>query len=256
MSTNNENKKNIRLGIIIFFAFAVLISILSLVDFDVLYAKLSGPIKIDEPEYTDADFYAPDYEANILQDPRYLALDRTLTWIQDGVSEKLSDNNYEKYHEIGILVHNYFEAMISGNASAYNNLFSESYKKDKDNYVPDRFPMQRVYEMTAEVLSHTMLEKGASEAVIKLSYKIQGNDGTVRRDVLSDSCVPIDITVFVDAAGNAEIRSITRYFGGDPLEQGKLPIALAVVLVVIPLLLIAGFGFAIYRILKRKKKAK
>ena len=191
-----------------------------------------------------------------MQDPSYLALDRTLTWVQDGLSEKLTDDNYQKYHELGVLVHNYFDSLITGDAEAYRELFSDSYINKEENYVPAQFPMQRVYEMTAEVLSHTMLEKGTSEAVIKLSYKIQGNDGTVRQDMLSDSNVPIDITVYVDATGRAEIRSVARYFTGERLDNTKLPIALAVVLVVIPLLLILGFAIVIYRILKRKKKAK
>ena len=252
MNNKQTNKHRVKIGVIIFFGFAVLLAVLSMIDFDSLYAKLSGPTKIPVPEYTDENFYEPDYETDILNDPAYLALDRTLTWVEDGVSEKLFDNNYEKFHEEGILVHDYFESLINGNAAAYNQLFSSAYKKEYGTQ--DKFPMQRVYEMEAEVLSRSAVLKGGIDLVIKLSYKIQGNDGTVRRDMLSDSCVPIDIHVFVSAGGNAQIQSVTHYYGGEPLEGAKMPVALAVILVTIPTLMIIGFAVLVIWILRRKKK--
>ena len=97
MNNKQTNKHRVKIGVIIFFGFAVLLAVLSMIDFDSLYAKLSGPTKIPVPEYTDENFYEPDYETDILNDPAYLALDRTLTWVEDGVSEKLFDNNYEKF---------------------------------------------------------------------------------------------------------------------------------------------------------------
>ncbi|MBE6638590.1 MAG: hypothetical protein E7616_03920 [Ruminococcaceae bacterium] len=253
MKENEKSKRRIKIGITVFFVFAVVIALLSMIDFDVLYAKISGPTKIPEPEYADEDFYIADYTTDILSDPVYLELDRTLTWVEDGVSEKLSDNNYEKYHEPGILVHNYFESLIHGDADAYNALFSADYKKKFG--VQENFPMQRVYEMKAEVLSSNLTDDGGRDYVIKLSYKIQGNDGTVRHDMLSDSIVPIDIKVHVTAGGYTEILSVTKYYGGDPLEGPKFPIALAIVLIAVPILLIAAFTILVVWIIRRKKKA-
>lgn len=253
MSNRETNKRRIKIGLTIFFGFAVLLALLTMIDFDGLYAKFTDPVTLEGPEYDDEEFYEPDFNTNILDDPLYLGLDRTLTWVEDGVSEKLFDNNYQKYHEEGQLVHDYFESLINGNAAAYNQLFSAQYKKKHG--VQQEFPMQRIYEMKAEVLSSTPIDGGGKNLVIKLSYKIQGNDGTVRRDVLSDSCVPIDIKVFVSAAGNAEIQSVSHYYIGDRIENPKMPIILAVVLISIPVVLIIAFAVLVIWILRRKKKA-
>lgn len=254
MNDNKQNKRRVKIGIAVFFAFSVLIALLTMIDFDVLYAKLTGPVELSKPEFEEDDFYVPDYETDILSDPSYLALDRALLWSENGVSEKLTDNNYQKFHEEGVLIHDYFESLVMGDADRYNALFSRAYIKKYGKQ--DSFPMQRVYEMEAEVLSRTVdAESGGANLVIKIGYKIAANDGTVRRDMISDMKVPIDLNVYVSPAGRAEIRSVTQYFSGDPLETATLPIVLAILIVAVPIILVVGFVVLVIFILRRKKKA-
>ena len=249
--TNLNKKKKIKAGIVVFFAFAVLIALLTLIDFEALYVKLSGSVEVNTPSYSKEDFYPADYYTDILVDPVYLETDRTLTWVENGLTEKLLDNDYQKYDAEGELVHRYFRSLIEGNANAYNALFSPEYIKK--NGLQSDFPMQRVYEMTATVLERSEDNAGAEFLTIKLGYKIQRNDGTVRDDVLSDSCVPIDIKVSIPAGGSAQILSIGRYYDGESLKYPSLPIFWAVILLAIPVLMIAGFVLTVIYIIKKRK---
>ncbi len=254
MNDNKQNKRRVKIGIAVFFAFSVLIALLTMIDFDVLYAKLTGPTELFKEEFDDDQFYVPDYETNILTDPEYLDLDRELLWSENGITEKLHDNNYEKYHEEGVLVHDYFESLITGDSDRYNALFSQEYIKKYGKQDP--FPMQRVYDMEAEVLSRsTDAKTGGINLVIKIGYKIQANDGTVRRDMISDMKVPLDLNIYVAPTGRAEIRSVTQYFSGDRLDMAKLPIIIAILLVAVPVILVVGFAIVVVYILKKKKKA-
>lgn len=254
MSKKNvdKNKKRVKIGIIIFFGFAVLTALLAMIDFEALYLKLSGPVEVETPTYSEEDFYPADYYTDIMIDPVYLETDRTLTWCENGITEKLIDNNYHKYKEAGDLVYRYYQSLIKGDAKAYNALFSEKYKKE--NGVQDDFPMQRVYDMKVTVLERSEDNIGAENLTIKMEYKIQRNDGTVRNDMLSDMCVPIDIRVTVPAGGSARIESITRYYDGNSLKYPSLPVFWAIVLLAIPIIMIGAFVVLVVIILKKKKK--
>ena len=246
-----NNKRKIKIGIVVFFLFAVLISLLTLIDFEALYLKLAGPIEVDIPSYSEKDFSPADYYTDILKDPEYLELERVLTWQENGITEKLLDNDYKKYDEEGELINLYFESLIMGDAQTYNSLFSEEYLK-KHGEQPN-FPMQRVYDMRAVVLQRSEDNIGAEHLTIKLFYKIQRNDGTVRSDMLSDVYVPIDIKVSIPAGGDAKIESIVHYYDGNSIEYPTFPIVWAIVLIAIPVLLIAGFAVCAVRIIKKKK---
>ena len=254
MNDNKQNKRRVKIGVLVFLCFSVLVALLTLIDFDAIYARLTGPTILSKQEFDEDEFYLPDYETDILSDPAYLALDRVLLWTENGISEKLQDGNYEQYHEECLLVHDYFEALIHGDADRYNALFSIPYIKKYGEQDP--FPMQRVYDMEATVLTRSVdADTGGVNLVIKVGYKIQANDGTVRRDMTSDMNVPVDLNVYVSPTGSAEIRSVTQYFSGDAMEKDALPIVFAVFLVAVPVILIAGFVVLVIYILRRKKKA-
>ena len=69
---NINHKTKVKIGIIVFFFFAVLIALLTMIDFEALYLKLSGPIEVDAPSYSEKDFAPADYEIDIMTDPAYL----------------------------------------------------------------------------------------------------------------------------------------------------------------------------------------
>ncbi len=254
MNDNKQNKRRVKIGVLIFLGFSVLVALLTLIDFDAIYARLTGPTVLSKQEFEDDEFYIPDYETDILSDPDYLALDRALLWSENGISEKLQDGNYEQYHEECLLVRNYFESLIHGDADGYNALFSDSYIKKYGKQ--ERFTMQRVYDMEASVLSRSVdPDTGGVNLVIKIGYKIQANDGTFRRDMTSDMNVPIDLNVYVSPTGSAEIRSVTQYFSGEAMETSALPLVLAVFLVAVPVILIIGFAVLVVYIVRRNKKA-
>ena len=247
-----NKKSKVKIGIVIFLLFAVLVSLLTLIDFEALYQKLSGPVKVNKPTYSEDDFSPADFYTDILTDPEYTELDIVMTWQENGVTEKLSDNNYMKYDEEGELVYRYFNSLITGDAKTYNSLFSAEYLEKNGEQAA--FPMQRVYAMKVTVRERSEDNVGAEHLTIKLLYKIQRNDGTVRDDMLSDESVPIDIRVSIPAGGSAKIESITHYYDGNSLEYPGMPIVWAIVLIAIPVLLIAGFVVCVVIIVRKKKK--
>ena len=53
MSNRETNKRRIKIGLTIFFGFAVLLALLTMIDFDGLYAKFTDPVTLEGPEYDD-----------------------------------------------------------------------------------------------------------------------------------------------------------------------------------------------------------
>ena len=84
-------------------------------------------------------------------------------------------------------------------------VFTDEYKQEPKNLIPERFPQQRLYNITVERLTEPYMFKetdlegkytGIIRHVFSVSYMIQYNTGTVRNDIDSESMRPITVEVF------------------------------------------------------------
>ena len=82
--TNGLTKKKATVVIVSLSALLVVLAILNTVDFDGIIALM---FKKDhqKPQY-DYFFYDPDYETDILTDPEYLELDRTVSYTEGALT--------------------------------------------------------------------------------------------------------------------------------------------------------------------------
>ncbi|MEE0969712.1 MAG: hypothetical protein U0M06_10105 [Clostridia bacterium] len=133
-------------------------------------------------------FYTPDYETDIRNDPEYLALNRTLSYRNGAVTVTVIPDEYSYIDEVLPFIADYIDTMINGDFSSYPQFFSEEYKKS--NIIPQKFTMQRIYNITVEKISEEYNEKGSIQYIYMLDYMIKRNDGTLRRDIDSDSSRP------------------------------------------------------------------
>ncbi len=139
---------------------------------------------------TSITFYTPDYDCDIMKEQEYLDLNRTIYYCDErsGVTEVLDESNYQKYGDAVPVLVDMIEAIIYGNADAYNDLFSENYyANNKPEY---EFTMQRVYDIMLTRVNETTVndEKlGAyTQYEFEVEYKIHKNDGTFRIDIGHD----------------------------------------------------------------------
>lgn len=191
---------------------AVVITALYFLPYDKILAALFPK---EEPHPEDIYFYEPDFERNILLDPEYLAMDRYISFTKGSETFTVTDGNYEKLGKDAVVIAKYIDALVRGDADAYNALFTESYLKE--NGRQPAFPMQKLYRISAELYGlHTFTEEeldgeytGVTQYRYQLNYCIDENDGTVRRDMGSGVSAPIFLELLSDPeTGRIRINSI------------------------------------------------
>ena len=207
MFMNNKEKKSINLTkrqsitiITVLSVVLVLLALLNSIDFD---AIIENMFKKDEPtvEY-NFFFYTPDYDTDIMNDPEYIELDRSVALTEGAV--KMYNVDLDEFEGTSV-IKDYLDAMINGDATAYAGVFTDEYKQEPKNFIPERFPQQRLYNITVERLTEPYMFKetdlegkytGIIRHVFSVSYMIQYNTGTVRNDIDSESMRPITVEVF------------------------------------------------------------
>ena len=136
-------------------------------------------------------FYEPDYKTDILSDPEYLSLNRIVSYKNGPVMTTVLPQDYEKTDKILSFLVSYLDAAIKGDYSNYSDFFTEEYISE--NGIPEKFTMQRIYNITVEKLNEaSQNENGqtSNQFVYSLSYMIARNDGTFRSDMESDALKP------------------------------------------------------------------
>lgn len=189
----------------------IVLALLNTIDFDKIIDDIFH--KQSEPQF-NYFFYTPDYETDILKDPEYLELDRTISYTEGAVKYNAIDlNNYNGTP----IIAEYINAMINGDAEAYGALFTEEYKSNSKNKIPERFPQQRVYGVSVIRIGEPYTYKssdldgkytGIKRYVYNVSYLIQYNTGTVRNDIDSESMRPLTIEVFEYPDGDLKINNL------------------------------------------------
>lgn len=137
----------------------------------------------------------PNWDEDIYEDKEWLDQNRSITYIDGGVSVTITDGVYDGYGICVDFMALYFEALMQGNAEALCGFYADEYFAS--NYRWDEITMQRVYDIKLERI--TSFDSANSTAyVYKVSYKIMKNDGTFRNDVKSDAERPEFYTIVDD----------------------------------------------------------
>lgn len=134
------------------------------------------------------DFAPADYDENIYEDPEYLSLiERGFIDYTDYETNLTLAVNYEDaidYGEDVLFMVDYIYAIVSGDAEAYNEFFSDEYYKK--NEPKDEFTMQKLYEVNISKVSQTKESDKTGNTYNKyqyiVKYKILDNNGTFRND--------------------------------------------------------------------------
>ncbi len=182
-------KKRMLIVLVIMVAFAaVAIPLIGVLE-DLASGKDAEETQSPVNRPTSIIFAEPDYDANILEDEDYLALDRDIRLTTGNVTTTLDEKKIAGT-EAGVQVLcQLIDAVIAGDAETYNSLFSERYYEK--NAPEDPFTMQRLYDIKIiklRALNVTSETEGTySEYIYQLEYKINRNDGTYRTDVGHDS---------------------------------------------------------------------
>lgn len=218
---NNENQKSKfnlskKQSIKIVVGLSILVVVLALlhtIDFDAIVYRMFNKDADTTPEY-NFFYYDPDYETDIMTDKEYLELDRTVSYTSGVITRK--DVDLDDFDGTAV-IKDYLEAMINGDADAYAALFTDEYKSDPKNRIPEKFPQQRLYNISVEMAIEPYTFKqsdlegkytGIIRYVFKVSYMIQYNTGTVRKDIDSESMRPITVEVFEYPGADQKINAI------------------------------------------------
>ena len=158
----------------------------------------------------DFIFHTVDFETDILSDPDYLALDRSVSFKQGNQTVTIDENFRSENGTVEFML-DYLDCIISGDYKRYGNFFSDLFFESES--VPEIFTMQRIYEITIEFLGETSVvesNKNYTEYRLSLDYKINRNDGTLRNDMGSD-CFRTQYFLITNRDGDLKIDTIKSY---------------------------------------------
>lgn len=153
----------------------------------VMLVRFAGSDAPQPAELPESYFRTPDWDADILADPVYLALPRQIHFLRDGegVYYPLDEENYASYGAAPALLYRYLMSLIRGDCATYRTLFSDAYLS-KEGTISD-FTMQRLYgdEETGIVIRYIGVR--GDRPMYSITYCIASGDGTFRRDLRNDT---------------------------------------------------------------------
>jgi hypothetical protein len=131
-------------------------------------------------------FFEPNWELDIMKDPAYLALDRTVYYndVQYGITVALDQKNVNKYGPAVEVLNQMIQFIIAGDADGYNQLLSVNYLGNNDFDPP--FTMQQLYDIRISKVQETIVNGEYTQYEVELEYRIRNNDGTFRTEIGSD----------------------------------------------------------------------
>lgn len=183
-----ESANRLKRKMIIVLACMVVFAIISIPLINFLSNIQSKDGEEEETKYPSSTiiFATPDFECNIMEKEEYLSLNRCIYLYDEkyGITEELTDKNIDVYGDSAKVMRNAINAIIAGDADAYNALFSEAYFANHEPKSP--FTMQRLYDIKltfAEETEITDQEGKYTRYIYGVEYKIQRNDGTFRTDI-------------------------------------------------------------------------
>lgn len=194
---NSTHKKQLKVRII---SIIMVLAVMSITYFVISALNVSGfflePIKQEAPTY---EFEHADYEADIFDDPEYVALvaDEFIRYSDGSATVSVFEDNYGSYSEAAQLIFALIHSAQKGDANLYNSCFSESYIKVSGEQ--GRFTMQQIYDVLI-LEGPPVRENSYIRTDFEVEYKIRKNNGTLRDDMGSDSVKKQYITVTTNNA--------------------------------------------------------
>ena len=127
-------------------------------------------------------FVERDDSYNAFKDSNYLKEDRRVYLHNEmtGETVPLDESNLNKYGDAVPVLYDMIQAIIYGNADAYNELFSSNYYAENQPEAP--FRMQPLYDIRITRIRETDMETYTMYE-FDVEYRICGNDGTFRTDI-------------------------------------------------------------------------
>ena len=220
----SPQKKKAVIFISVVLSLLVILPILTFVDWNSLFGLGNKPEDKDSwiHFYGDQYFGTPDYTENLEEDPDYMDLDRMLYYSVGNETFQIID----KPEELGsccVLFYNYFENLKDGDYESYYFLFTDEYEAEYGNTNPFTkkeliYTPQKVYNIRVTLLQSTFLENGNENGehvgstiyYFDVEYCIKDNNGTYRRDILSDESRSLVFEV-IETNGEPLINDISFY---------------------------------------------
>lgn len=205
-------KRNMIIVLVCMVAFAVVaIPLINILD------RLQSDESEEETTKQTGNFFipaTPDYEYDIMQDEEYLQLNRRIYHCDErsGLTEELTDKNIGGYGPAARVLREAINAIIAGDADAYNALFSDNYYANNEPESP--FTMQRLYDIKITKVNETIKsgEKGKyTQYEYEVEYKIRLNDGTFRTDIGHDESKKQYFILSDSVTGDVLIDQILPY---------------------------------------------
>ena len=173
-----------------------------------------NPLAID---YGDG-FTQQELDYDIFEDEEYVDKDRGVWFGDSYVSQYYLTENRDKASYQAKLFIDYFDAAVHGDGKKLNTLFTDEYFENKDNPIkkyPDRFPMQKIYDIHVEQLGTSKTENTLEGIMVYEQYKvyflIMDNNGAFRPDLPVDkSYIPLIYDV-ITINGESKINRISQY---------------------------------------------
>lgn len=128
-------------------------------------------------------FHTPDWELDIMRDPGYLALNRTIYYCdsQYGLTVALDQKNQNDFGPAVVVLSRMVDLIIKGDADGYNQLLSSNYFENNDPEPP--FTMQQLYDIKFTKIRETETSGGYTQYEFEVEYRIRNNNGTFRTDI-------------------------------------------------------------------------
>ena len=208
-----ESTRRLKRNMIIVIVCMVVFVVVAIPLINVLDNLQNGSPKEEETKPTGNFFIpaTPDYDYDIMQDLDYLQLNRRIYHCDErsGLTEELTDKNIGGYGPAARVLRDAINAIIAGDADAYNALFSDNYFAKHEPEAP--FTMQRLYDIKITKINETIMsdENGKyTRYEYEVEYKIRLNDGTFRMDIGHDESKKQYFVLSDSATGDVLIDQI------------------------------------------------
>lgn len=204
LSSKSNDKKKLKKIILIVIASFIALSVIAATAGFIL-DKLKAP---EDYSYSDDRFFEPDYSKNIYEDELYLGLQRGIHYNRYGDDRVLTESNLNDFPASARFFYNYFNCIINGDYQNYPSFFTESARTNESYPLPEKFTMQGLYNIEAKLFSSTFDEDtDRTVEIFEVSYQIFENNGTFRRDILSNESRTLVFELYIQN-GEALINAI------------------------------------------------
>ena len=158
------------------------------------------------------------FEENIFDDKEYMAMDRDIKYIEGAQSTAIALDEDANVGAGNIaFFQSYLTCIIEGRYEDYNAYFHESYF-DKENeglnypYPTDRFPMQKLFNISLEYLpmEEAVISENESRSYYILKYMIKHNTSTFRPE-LEDYSTVAQLVELYTVDGKTKITKLLKY---------------------------------------------